>query len=123
MRISDWSSDVCSSDLLDLGIQLNTLHLGAVGVDCGGDLRVRQVAACEGTRFDHRRRIDRVGDRLVEGGDAQDAATADIIFGGEIEVGRRQRKSEEQTSELKSLMRITYAVFCWKKQKTQMTLD
>src|SRR3546814_4634952 len=97
MRISDWSSDVCSSDLkkgrsdpirlagkrqvfarpagnalcfridkgqaaarsqaverrgqevqLDLGIQLNTLHLGAVGVDCGGDLRVRQVAACEG---------------------------------------------------------------------------
>src|SRR3546814_12752622 len=97
MRISDWSSDVCSSDLLDLGIQLNTLHLGAVGVDCGGDLRVRQVAACEGTRFDHRRRIDRVGDRLVEGGDAQDAATADIIFGGETEVGRRQRAEDRKS--------------------------
>src|SRR3546814_14711595 len=40
---------------LDLGIQLNTLHLGAVGVDCGGDLRFLQVAACEGTRFDQDR--------------------------------------------------------------------
>src|SRR3546814_4433904 len=32
---------------------------------------------------------------------------------------RRQRRSEEHTSELQSLMRISYAVFCLKKKKTQ----
>src|SRR3546814_8433575 len=33
--------------------------------------------------------------------------------------GRRVRRSEEHTSELQSLMRISYAVFCLKKKKTQ----
>src|SRR3546814_5265353 len=33
---------------------------------------------------------------------------------------RRIIRSEEQTSELQSLMRITYAVFCLKKKKTQI---
>src|SRR3546814_12101677 len=33
--------------------------------------------------------------------------------------GGRSRRSEEHTSELQSLMRISYAVFCWKKKKSQ----
>src|SRR3546814_5808246 len=33
------------------------------------------------------------------------------------EIGRRRRRSEEHTSELQSLMRISYAVFCLKKKK------
>src|SRR3546814_9830320 len=32
-------------------------------------------------------------------------------------------RSEEHTSELQSLMRISYAVFCLKKKKTQQTID
>src|SRR3546814_10722621 len=36
---------------------------------------------------------------------------------------RTQYRSEEHTSELQSLMRISYAVFCLKKQKTKQTLD
>src|SRR3546814_9576431 len=43
------------------------------------------------------------------------AATADAARGfGESQIGRR---SEEHTSELQSLMRISYAVFCLKKKK------
>src|SRR3546814_10868727 len=37
--------------------------------------------------------------------------------------GRRRRRSEEHTSELQSLMRISYAVFCLKKQKTKKLLE
>src|SRR3546814_4342342 len=35
------------------------------------------------------------------------------------EVSRQDERSEEHTSELQSLMRISYAVFCWKKKKTE----
>src|SRR3546814_4997809 len=38
---------------------------------------------------------------------------------GRAEEGRRERRSEEHTSELQSLMRISYAVFCLKKKKKQ----
>src|SRR3546814_9100155 len=38
-------------------------------------------------------------------------------------VDRRTRRSEEHTSELQSLMRISYAVFCLKKKKTDNTSD
>src|SRR3546814_1831907 len=37
----------------------------------------------------------------------------------DFELGLRLRRSEEHTSELQSLMRISYAVFCLKKKKTQ----
>src|SRR3546814_1158825 len=36
-----------------------------------------------------------------------------------VDTGRRWRRSEEHTSELQSLMRISYAVFCLKKKKKQ----
>src|SRR3546814_3723066 len=40
---------------------------------------------------------------------------ADLSVGGEV-VGNNIRRSEEHTSELQSLMRISYAVFCLKKK-------
>src|SRR3546814_10757402 len=87
MRISDWSSDVCSSDLehhaRHLRQPLGRRH-GARMVDR------RQVAQ---PRLAEQGHVDREGER------AQAA------------VGR----SEEHTSELQSLMRISYAVFCLKK--------
>src|SRR3546814_3800728 len=38
--------------------------------------------------------------------------------GGKLLKQRLWRRSEEHTSELQSLMRISYAVFCWKKKKS-----
>src|SRR3546814_2779257 len=40
---------------------------------------------------------------------------------GGVSVRRRGVRSEEHTSELQSLMRISYAVFCWKKKNTTYT--
>src|SRR3546814_14483005 len=45
-----------------------------------------------------------------------------LQFGGEAALLRKQRRSEEHTSELQSLMRISYAVFCLKKKKTKKKL-
>src|SRR3546814_8325448 len=39
-------------------------------------------------------------------------------LGGPVEVPGGIMRSEEHTSELQSLMRISYAVFCWKKKKS-----
>src|SRR3546814_6944168 len=104
MRISDWSSDVCSSDLAhhDVAVEVENL-LHAVGQDLRNEDaqvgRVRNVS---------------VGAEMtvaldVEGLEAQH----------HVAEARRQGKdrSEEHTSELQSLMRISYAVFCLKKKK------
>src|SRR3546814_9318195 len=102
MRISDWSSDVCSSDLKLLCRS------------CAGGGRCR-VAVClhktvdtrlrRGDRVDHIRRSDAID---LEG------VRRDAEAG--VEVLGRDNRSEEHTSELQSLMRISYAVFCLKKK-------
>src|SRR3546814_8373013 len=94
MRISDWSSDVCSSDLG---------RLVAAGVDSGYDLAVARQARCR----EHG--PARRGDLLVRAAVAADVS-ADTGLAA-------QRRSEEHTSELQSLMRISYAIFCLKKKK------
>src|SRR3546814_10352329 len=106
MRISDWNSDVCSSDLtrppLPLDRPFERLDHPILGLRAADPFLHARMA-------DHRlaigggktRQRDRVGDEA--GGD-----------GREHDVGRR---SEEHTSELQSLMRISYAVFCLKKKK------
>src|SRR3546814_3163782 len=112
MRISDWSSDVCSSDLL-LGREQ---FLGAAEVD-------RDEAA--DAAFDHRDAEQAVhpchGHRIV--GDDQVArvgfarhAVEEVAETLDVRVVER---SEEHTSELQSLMRISYAVFCLKKKTRQ----
>src|SRR3546814_8136816 len=99
MRISDWSSDVCSSDL-----QLGEAHR---------DDRAHLDRAA-GRLFDHAQRLH-LG-----------AAERDDHAPGGLELfeqfrrrlgrgGGDQHRSEEHTSELQSLMRISYAVFCLKK--------
>src|SRR3546814_4551576 len=66
------------------------------------------------------RRERALGDLAVEGrarkpGARKDGGEADDLFG--IEHGTCFLRSEEHTSELQSLMRISYAVFCLKKKK------
>src|SRR3546814_4888673 len=128
MRISDWSSDVCSSDL-HTGAKLHHVHAGPVDIlavqrDVAFDTRafhgvVHPVQRPQEGGLATSRRADEGGhmvlidvdrdilDRLL-------VAIEDVdVAGGHLQRGRR---SEEHTSELQSLMRISYAVFCLKKK-------
>src|SRR3546814_831075 len=111
MRISDWSSDVCSSDLT-ITEKVDTLacrpnirspsHTDAAmmnGVVTGLDRKV--IAAPIGI--------------LARNGSAS-RATPNLCTPG-IRKKMPTNRSEEHTSELQSLMRISYAVFCLKKKK------
>src|SRR3546814_4514149 len=107
MRISDWSSDVCSSDLKGLG------------ASAGDDDAANRVAVVARR---HRRddRFRHFGGRGVELVGAVEGDRRDGTVDGEKNgVGHGLRRSEEHTSELQSLMRISYAVFCLKKKITQ----
>src|SRR3546814_6026421 len=105
MRISDWSSDVCSSDLGDVdgdgtrrGERPGTsLHL-LVPDQLHGLLQLRPglPAGISGP------------------GALQGSAHPSAALAGKA---RLRRRSEEHTSELQSLMRISYDVFCLKKKR------
>src|SRR3546814_2269993 len=121
MRISDWSSDVCSSDLLEAG----AVEGAADGADAAVHHVRRRDHVAAGARL-HQRLVAQHLDRLVieDAPVAQQAVVAVAVVGVErdiaddADVGQRVR-SEEHTSELQSLMRISYAVFCLKKKKKQ----
>src|SRR3546814_2123928 len=104
MRISDWSSDVCSSDLQPAEARASLRHRGAAdpALPLAAALRVRLRQAGAG--------------RLPP--PAQAAPRHDLRGRrrphGELPPGAD--RSEEHTSELQSLMRISYAVFFLKKK-------
>src|SRR3546814_4245787 len=69
------------------------------------------------------RLLDRLGDALAQGHGRHGAALAaaahgdvDLVVLDALELGEAAVRSEEHTSELQSLMRISYAVFCLKKK-------
>src|SRR3546814_6516606 len=108
MRISDWSSDVCSSDLL-AAHQIGRLNAVGAFVD-RGDARV--AIMLRGAGF-----LDEAHAAMDLHAEARDLA-ADV---GRVRLDQRDEdvgahRSEEHTSELQSLMRISYAVFCLKKK-------
>src|SRR3546814_7843602 len=108
MRISDWSSDVCSSDLVAPG------EFGVIGRR--GALRgAREPLEAAALVTPRDRAIEQhVVGRLPVEREARGEGLPALLAGDVIAVER----SEEHTSELQSLMRISYAVFCLKK-KTQ----
>src|SRR3546814_1387048 len=93
MRISDWSSDVCSSDL---GFDRDAQYAAGQNVRA---IIVRLRVEARGAGHRHHVGADPLG--LEPFGDA----------------ARNLDRSEEHTSELQSLMRISYAVFCLKKKQ------
>src|SRR3546814_1233942 len=103
MRISDWSSDVCSSDLADIAARI---EFGAAlahedvarNGDFAAELLHAETTAC---------RIATVARR-----------TACFFMCHCLNSFALRPRSEEHTSELQSLMRISYAVFFLKKKKT-----
>src|SRR3546814_8541222 len=110
MRISDWSSDVCSSDLLRRVALGQHLHLLAVDLDVVlAGLDLARVGAVHGIILQEVR--VRLGGAKVVDGDELDV----LALG--LHGGAKHERSEEHTSELQSLMRNSYAVFCLKKHK------
>src|SRR3546814_7436086 len=117
MRISDWSSDVCSSDLVflarlarlridppalinrNLQLQPDIAGGSLVAVARAGPGRERAEIAVAVEAADHAEARKPLG--LGDG----DVVLRRGVFGA-------RRRSEEHTSELQSLMRISYAVFC-----------
>src|SRR3546814_9150208 len=111
MRISDWSSDVCSSDLNRRDIQYASSSLPDFPIwtdfllEGPGGLRlVEKIPIGVGDRV---RRHQPVGIEIVE---------RFAAFALRDDVAHEGGRSEEHTSELQSLMRISYAVFCLQKK-------
>src|SRR3546814_4196386 len=105
MRISDWSSDVCSSDLEQATTSTNrdgvrrriARRVGAAspvpdGVETYAIVRTQASKRFRGAGLGH------------------------LVAGAVVLVPVGEVRSEEHRSELQSLMRISYAVFCLKKQ-------
>src|SRR3546814_7809282 len=112
MRISDWSSDVCSSDLVHAR---NAVLKGLSPKDNREKPPLRYDAAAR-LKADFPDCIFVLNGGIAE---AQRAVGLMDEFDG-VMLGRAAR-SEEHTSELQSLMRISYAVFCLKKNKIPNT--
>src|SRR3546814_1301426 len=114
MRISDWSSDVCSSDLQRV----------ALGLLIGEVIKARDIkldtslveAALDGIAADYEqpeqvKAYYRSRPEMLQGlrGMVLEDQVVDSLIGG---VTPSEKRSEEHTSELQSLMRISYAVLC-----------
>src|SRR3546814_7681523 len=125
MRIRDWSSDVCSSDLRSprqparpptLGLRRRRGARAASRRLCSLALRRGRWRDYPGAERRAMRRDNRRGGRSV-GCRAPRRGTPTPSRRHILTVQRKMR-SEEHTSELQSLMRISYAVFCLKKKNT-----
>src|SRR3546814_3115198 len=108
MRISDWSSDVCSSDLLV------RRHHGGEGPRAAGQFQ--RLPRRQDQRGAARRNPPRQEQRRP-GWDWR--AADDRRAAGDRQCDRGRDRSEEHTSELQSLIRISYAVFCLKKKMNE----
>src|SRR3546814_7853819 len=106
MRISDWSSDVCSSDLSR-----------SVGVRRFDDPDLRCLRQRKQVEYSVGRLMP-PGRPLPDRFHATDIPTRrDLFVPDFLAAADLWLRSEEHTSELQSLMRISYAVFCLKKKK------
>src|SRR3546814_4117730 len=134
MRISDWSSDVCSSDLPNRGsiviaeeITTPQKHVQVGNVSIGNDLPLVLIAGpCQIESLDHALMMaDKIATACAATGirfiykSSFDKATRSshntargvgLVKGLEILASVKDR-SEEHTTEIQSLMRISYAVF------------
>src|SRR3546814_1137524 len=144
MRISDWSSDVCSSDLKAAADDAHARGLPMHLIDRDVGVTFKRISARLGflgrTRFVSGLLAglfvdDEVGETEIEKlkqGDMLEASFGEfaqhspalydtLIAERDQYMAARLRRSEEHTSELQSLMRISYAVFCLKKKKKKNT--
>src|SRR3546814_1918242 len=114
MRISDWSSDVCSSDLLP---HMEARASGAIiNIGALGGVRWTGYAYCA---YAASKGAVNSFTQSVALQYAAKGIRANCILPGVMDtphIYQQISRSEEHTSELQSLMRISYAVFCLKKK-------
>src|SRR3546814_1634674 len=129
MRISDWSSDVCSSDLRYVATMrdapardpLDRAQYADIKLWLPGDILTKTDRTSMAVSLEAREPL--LDHRLLEF-----AATLPVSMRlrrgqGKWLMKKAMERSEEHTSELQSLMRISYAVFCLKKKiKTLQTI-
>src|SRR3546814_9219551 len=111
MRISDWSSDVCSSDLERASAWLTEGRHFIQRADV-----VRNRVAFRLQIIGNRPAEVRVDDVMGRPGRRWPVAARQLVRALRPCFHMFQARSEEHTSELQSLMRISYAVFCLKKK-------
>src|SRR3546814_9670328 len=108
MRISDWSSDVCSSDLILCSAAERDALKQLLALGLHDSFRLHHADGGQFSWWDYRA----AGFRRNLG------LRIDLVL---VSDAVKARRSEEHTSELQSLMRISYAVFCLKKKKQHRT--
>src|SRR3546814_1912918 len=135
MRISDWSSDVCSADLLSVS---RGVHAEAASRHCGQKRALKWSAAA----FSGRKMA---GEPVGSPGTIRSASfvfcpevvpVLKALLDGKLAIGNtagpdvvhdvrlvEQHRSEEHTSELQTLMRKSYGVFCLKTKKHSIHCD
>src|SRR3546814_4427274 len=128
MRISDWSSDVCSSDL----------DIPPAELKSDPARLADEAAATSMFGAGSLIRVTNIGDESVDAVSAllesaaagnpvlayagalrKDSKLLKLVEGSPLALHFASYRSEEHTSELQSLMRISYAVFCLKKKTTR----
>src|SRR3546814_7943405 len=113
MRISDWSSDVCSSDLAQSRTSIRFRHLLA----CRRKGQRRRTSGHPA----HRKPVRRIHDRTAWKYPQQRTVRHKRPW--PVPDRWSRRRSEEHTSELQSLMRTSYAASCLKKTDTSKRLS
>src|SRR3546814_6901224 len=115
MRISDWSSDGCSSDLLSLA-QLRDIYQQPVtlSLDASASAQIEGSVACVEQILAENRTA--YGINTGFGLLASTRIASEDLENLQRSLVLSHARSEEHTSELQSLMRISYAVFCLKKK-------
>src|SRR3546814_9715275 len=135
MRISDWSSDVCSSDLGTIGgaprwwelsasprLDETGKFLGFRGV--GSDVTEKRATAEQIAKMARYDNLTGLPNRLSLNEDLARALKHAVEAKSRcalLMIDLDRFRSEEHTSELQSLMRISYAVFCLKKKNKKQT--
>src|SRR3546814_3201889 len=127
MRISDWSSDVCSSDLYR-ALRRKIFANRALADE---DRNPWLAEEHETSRSLTKNNPEGSESFIATADDMEAALNGDVDVGDRFSIviptkverneqsGAIPNRSEEHTSELQSLMRISYAVFCLKKKKTK----
>src|SRR3546814_4120644 len=133
MRISDWSSDVCASDLWLLWAARPTMAT-AQTIDRPLPQSAKQAGDIDDIIVTAEHRSSSVQDTpiAVSAFEAQKLSNQGIVsveglsqVAPSLQIYSEQvnNRSEEHTSELQSLMRISYAVFCLKKKNNKMSFE
>src|SRR3546814_2156031 len=126
MRISDWSSDVCSSDLVAAGrggprdlAQLRAGLEGAAELKRSLQAMADRPSLLDDTlgRFGAHGTLTDLLSRALVAEPPVDSSAGGFIAQGYDAALDELRRSEEHTSALQSLICISYAVFCLKKKK------